>query len=644
MIPKANDDFFDFVNNEWLEINPIPQDESVWGSFYVLRYEVEQQLKVLLEEISIKNDLQSGSDAQRVRDFYREAMDVAKRNRLGLSPLENLLKDIDVIKDARGLIRVVGRLHRLGIGVFWNPFVEQDEKNSALHLWQGGLGLPDRDYYLNEDEKSKKIRADYVEYATDMVLHANLANDAAESVAMIVDIETRLAKASLTRVELRDVEKQYNKMLVSDLAILAPGLALPEYFEALGLAAAPDYFIVGQPKFLGEVDRIISETSLDALKMYVRWQLLNSFTSYLSEDLELRSFNFYAKTFSGAKEMKPLWRRALKATDSALDEMLGKLYVERHFSEDAKKKINDLVEHLTMAYRARIERLDWMSEDTKKKALGKLATITRKLGYPDVWKDFSGLEIGTDSYVDNAINAQRFEFDRKMKQVGGAVIRTEWLMSPQTVNAYYMPPMNDIVFPAAILQAPFFDPNADDATNFGGIGTVIGHELTHGFDDQGSRFDEKGNLNEWWTSEDKERFEKKTAQMVQQFDAFEVLPGAHVNGKLTLGENIADLGGLLIAFDALKIRLGEKAESENDPNFKINGLTPEQRFFMNYAVTERGKSRDEIARLRLQVDPHSPSKFRVNGPLSNIPAFYEAFDVKEGDKMWRKPEDRVNIW
>ena len=455
-----------------------------------------------------------------------------------------------------------------------------------------------------------------------------------------MDIEIRLAKASLTRVELRDVEKMYHKLTLAECTTLAPRVSFADYFKgiaprdaALAEPFAPAYVIVGQPRFFTEVNEIFETVPLESLKLYLRWHVLSGSASYLSEELECRRFDFYGRTFNGAKEMKPLWRRALSATDMALDELLGKLYVEKHFSEDAKQKIKDLVEHLVVAYRARLEKLDWMSDETKKKAIEKLGTVSKKLGYPDVWKDFSGLIVGSGSFVENAMRAHAFEFDRKIKEVGGPVNREEWFMPPQLVNAYYQPPLNDIAFPAAILQPPFFDPAAEDALNFGGIGSVIGHELTHGFDDQGSRFDACGNLKEWWTAEDKARFDAKAAHLAEQFDKYEPLPGAHINGKLTLGENIADLGGVLIAYDALKLALGDR-------------FSPEvaQRFFIGYAITERGHYREEILRLQLQTDPHSPGEFRVNGPVSNIDEFYDAFGVKEGDKLWRKPEDRVKIW
>jgi putative endopeptidase len=650
---RPADDFFQYVNGGWMAANPIPADEARWGSFDILRVQVEEQLHAILDGLISSGE--TTEDKRRIRDFYATGMDVEKRNRAGLEPLAELFARIDAIgaSGASGnsnddLASAIGYLQRQGVGVWWTPSAEQDEKQSetvALHLYQGGLGLPDRDYYLNDDEKSKTIRADYLKYmkatlvklgVVDAANAQNLIKIPDATTAAVADaimaIETDLARASMTRVELRDVEKMYNKMSAAELAAVTPRIAWAKYFEAVGIAQ-PAYFIVGQPKFFAEVDRLFESLPLDQIKMYLRWQTLNAFSGFLTEELERARFDFYARTFNGAKEMKVLWRRVLGVTNASLDEMLGKLYVEKHFAGDAKAKINSLVDHLTAAYRARIEKLDWMSPETKAKAIEKLQGVSRKLGYPDVWKDMSTLVVAADSYAQNVMRAHAFEFDRKMHEVGGPVNREEWFMSPQMVNAYYQPPLNEIAFPAAILQPPFFDPAADDALNYGGIGTVIGHELTHGLDDQGALFDVTGNLKNWWTPEDKARFEARAAHLAEQFDKYEPLPGLHINGKLTLGENIADLGGILIALDGLRLALGDKISKEVIQSFCIN-----------YAVTKRGQIREELARLYLQVDPHSPSKFRVNGPSSNYPEFYEAFDVKPGDKLWREPEDRVQIW
>jgi len=638
---KPTDDFFGYVNNVWIKDNPIPSDESRWGSFLVLRVEVEKHLKEIFEALDGASDVALDANARKVRDFYRTGMAVEKLNQLRDIPLAGIFGDIEGVKSIDDLVRVLGGLHRRGMNAWWTLVPEPDAKQSdinALYLFQAGLGLPDRDYYLNADEKSALIRKKYSEYALAALANAPRAGEAGvATVAVLMDIETKLAAASMTRVELRDVEKQYNKMTFAEIAKLTPRINWRIYFEALGMPV-PDYAIVCQPKFMEAVDRQFETVPLGDLKTYVRWHVVNSMANFLGEDFEKLAFDFYGRTFGGATEMKSRWRRVLGVVNGMLDEAVGKLYVEQHFGEAARTKVSMLVDHLMDAYRVRIEHLDWMGNETKQKALAKLATVVKKLGYPDRWKDISRLEIGADSYAENYMRAYAFEVDRLMKKIGKPVDRSEWHMSPQTVNAYYNPLANEIVFPAAILQSPFFDPDANDAVNFGGIGTVIGHELTHGFDDQGALFDLRGNLAQWWTPEDKERFDKQTKHLAEQYDRFEPLPGLHVNGSLTLGENIADLGGLLIAHDGLTLAMHDK------PIADVDGLSAHQQFFINYAVTERSAIREEALRLQVQVDLHSPSPYRVNGPLSNMPEFYEAFGCVQGDVLWREPEDRIKIW
>ncbi len=655
---RPGEDFFGYVNAKWIAENPIPPDEARWGSFYVLRVDAEHKLKDILEDISRRDDGELSSEARKVRDFYRTGMDEARLAREGDAPLAPLLAEIAAMEDVGGLSRLLGRLHRMGIGAFWTAGVDQDVKRSevmALYVSQGGLGLPDRDYYLKDDGTSAAIREGYARFAEGMIAAAPSVGGipGAPVPATCIAIETRLAAASMTRVELRDIEKQYNKMSPEELAGIVPSVDWDAYWAAAGMAR-PAYAIVCQPEFMKETERILKEMPLGDVKQYLRWRVLDDLANLLGEDFSRRTFEFYGRTFAGAKEMKPRWRRVLGTVNGMMDEALGKLYVERHFSEDAKRKIADLVEHLAAAYRGRIERLDWMGEETKTKAKAKLAAVTKKLGYPDKWKDYGPLEIGTDSYAGNYMRAHAFEFDRQTRKIGGPVDRAEWHMPPQMVNAYYNPPMNEIVFPAAILQPPFFDPDADLGANYGGIGTVIGHELTHGFDDQGALFDLRGNLANWWTPEDKARFDAKTAKLASQYDAYEPLPGLHVNGKLTLGENIADLGGLVIAYDALRLALKDSPAPSGGAPSEAAGTAhadaprmhfdPYQRFFINYAITERGAVREESLRLQVQTDPHSPSQYRVNGPLSDMEEFYEAFDVKEGDALWRPEGDRVKIW
>ena len=650
---RPADDFFGYVNGRWLGENPIPEEESQWGAFSILRVLVERQLKAILDDLENVPPAAEGSPARKVRDFYLTAMDAEKCNAAGLAPLGDIFAKIDGIRDAASLSSALSFLHRNGVDAFWAPVSAQDEKDTekmAFYAYQGGLGLPDREYYLGEDEKSRAIRVKYLSYMRAMIGNAGADPAMAERV---MEIETRLARASDTRVELRDPERQYHKFSPADAAKLAPSLRWEDYFGGISLPV-PEYFIIGQPKFMEEAGRLLESVAPDEMRAYLRWHAVNGLAPFLTEELERLRFDFYNANFVGAKGMRPRWRRVLSVMSSAMEDAVGQLYVARHFSAEAKRRVNELVENLTDAYRARIEKLDWMSGATKERALAKLAAVSRKLGYPDQWKDFSRLEIGISSYAENYLAAHAFEFDRQMEKIGGPVDRAEWYMYPQEVNACYQPTMNEILFPAAILQPPFFDVNADDAANYGGIGTVIGHELTHGFDDQGSQYDAKGNLAAWWTPEDRARFDAHAARLAAQFDAYEPLAGVHINGKLTLGENIADLGGLLVAYDGLKIARASRARRDGGaaappsaaaaPESPAGGFTPEQRFFANYAITERSHTREELLRLKLQIDPHSPSRFRVNGPASNMKEFYEAFGVSEGDALWRKPEDRAEIW
>ncbi len=636
---RPQDDFFHFVNGVWLEETAIPSEESRWGSFHILRVEVEHQLKEILDELASMKYANLDERARKVRDFYKTGMDVARLEELKDAPLSDFFAAIDGVADVGGLSSLLGDLHRRGVSAFWGCSVEQDLKDSnmmAMYLNQDGLSLPDRDYYLNDDEKNREIQKKYSNYTETMFSLSDLLAAYKPNAQVFIDIETRLAKASMTRVELRDIEKQYNKMTLGELATISPLIDWKRYCGAAH-APMPEYVIVCQPEFIKEVDTIFREVSLDDIKSYLRWHTLNSIANFFGEVFDRAVFDFYGRTFGGATEIKPRWRRVLGVVNGMLDEAVGELYVKRHFSEDAKKKINKLVDHLTAAYRSRIEKLDWMSAETKEKAIAKLGTVTRKLGYPDKWRDYSALPIDADSYVENYVHAHEFEFDRQMNKLGKPVDRAEWYMEPQTVNACYHPVLNEVLFPAAFLQPPFFDPNADDATNFGAIGSAIGHELTHGFDDQGAQFDLLGNLQNWWTPEDKARFDKQTAHLAEQFDSYEALPGLQVNGKLTLGENIADLGGLLIAYDGLALTLSGDITKGVD---KDNA----QRFFVGYAVTERAKYRDEATRTQVQTDPHSPSLFRVNGPISNMKEFYNTYDLKRGDKLYREEPDRVKIW
>jgi putative endopeptidase len=638
---KPGDDFYQYANGGWIKNGEIPASESRWGSFDVLNENIKNNLLTLLNNAASKKDAAAGSIEQKVGDFYATAMDSVKLNAEGITPLKAELDRIEAIKNAPEVIAEIAHLHKIGSGSFFAAFVNQDAKKSdelIVQLYQAGLGLPDRDYYTKSDPESKTIQAAYLTHVTKMLTLSGQDQKSAESDGKaIVKLETELALASKTRVEQRDPEANYHKMTLDELGKLTPSVDWKAYFTANGFAPFTN-IVVSQPEFLKTVDKQLKTTPLPILKVYMKWNLLNSYADYLNDAFVMQNFEFYGKTLNGAKELKPRWKRALRETDGAMGEALGQLYVAKHFSANAKKRINELVDNLIVAYKERLTKVDWMGAETKQKALEKLAAIDRKLSFPDTWRDYSSMEIKRDSYVQNIMRAQDFNYKRNINKLGKPVDRTEWLMSPQTVNAYYDPSKNEIVFPCGIMQFPFFDENADDAFNYGGIGAVIGHEITHGFDDEGSQFDANGNLNNWFTAEDKEKFKERTSGIVKQFNNYLVIDTMHVNGALTQGENIADLGGITISFAALQKALEGKEKTS------IDGFTPEQRFFLNYAQVWRGIYRDEALKRQVQTNPHSPGKFRTIGPLSNFQPFYDAFGVKEGDKMFVAEKDRVNIW
>lgn len=638
---KPGDDFYQYANGGWLKKGEIPASESRWGSFDMLNDNIKKNLHILLDEAAANKNAKPGSIEQKVGDFFAVAMDSVKLNADGVKPLEAELAKIDAIKTSADLVAEIAHLHKTGSGSFFAAFVNQDAKKSdelIVQIYQAGLGLPDRDYYTKTDAESKAIQEAYLAHVkSTLVLAGQDEKSAAADAMAIMKLETELAKASKARVEQRDPEANYHKMTIEELVKLTPSFDWKAYFSANGFPAITE-LVVSQPEFLKAVDKQIKSTPMPVLKAYAKWNLLNSYADYLSDDFVIQNFDFYGKTLTGAKEMKPRWKRALRETDAAIGEALGQLYVAKHFSANAKKRINELVDNLMSAYKERLSQLEWMSPETRSKALEKLAAIDRKLSFPDTWRDYTKLEIKRESYVQNVMNAQAFLFERNINKLGKPVDRTEWLMSPQTVNAYYDPSKNEIVFPCGIMQFPFFDENADDAFNYGGIGAVIGHEITHGFDDEGSQYDAKGNLNNWFTVEDKAKFKERTSGIVKQFNNYVAIDTMHVNGALTQGENIADLGGVSISFAALQKALAGKEKE------KIDGFTPEQRFFLNYAQVWRGLYRDEALKRQLQTNPHSPGKFRTLGPLSNFQPFYDAFGVKEGDKMYVADKDRVKIW
>ncbi len=610
------------------------------GAFSKLRDDNLIKLRDIVEQLG-KESLEPGSNKQKLRDFYATAMDEAKLNEQGIKPLSHELDEIAKLKNASDLSALLGRWHAAGLSGLFSFGIEQDEKMStryAVILWQGGLGLPERDYYLGSSDYSKNIRAAYRDHVTKMfVLLGDSPEAAAKGADTVLAIETKLAEKSRTPVEQRDRENNYNKKTLHELADIAPNFDWDVYWKNVGVSNISDC-VIGQPEFLERVNDVLKSVSMADWKTYLRWNLVHSTAPYLSDPIVEENFNFYGQQLRGMKQMQPRWKRAIGTIDRTMGEALGQLYVERYFPADAKKRMDEMVKNILAAYKERIESRDWMSPETKQQALAKLATVMPKIGYPVKWRDYTKLEIKSDSYVQNVLRAEAFDVNYRIARMGKPVDRDEWGMSPPTVNAYYNPTLNEIVFPAGILQPPFFNFSADDAVNYGSIGAVIGHEITHGFDDQGSRSDAEGNLRNWWTEEDRKRFNAKTDKLVKQFDDCVAVENMHVNGKLTLGENIADLGGLAIAYDAYQKSLHGK------PAPVIDGFTGPQRFFIGYAQSWCESIRDAELKLMVRTNPHSPDKFRTLVPLSNFAPFYDAFHVQPGDTMYREPKDRVEVW
>ncbi len=639
---SPGDDFFMYANGGWLKKNPIPPTETGYGSFNELKDRNQVILHNILIEAAADKAAVKGSNKQKIGDFFATAMDSARLNKEGIKPLQPYLKNIDAIKNIADLQKEIARLHVYGIRAFWGFGVQNDLKNSttmAGYLVQSGLGLPDRDYYTKEDADSKKIQELYKGHVKNMLVLAGETADKAQAMAeRIYKIEKSLAEASMTRVEQRDFHSQYNKMGLSKVTELTPSINWKHYVTDVH-ASTLDTLIVGQIKFMQRTEEILKSTAMSDIKEYMKWKLISAAADYMSDAFVQESFNFNGKVLQGQQEIKPRWKRALQETDNYLGEALGQLYVEKAFSPEAKKKVNEMVDNLFLAYKEHINKNDWMSEDTKKQALHKLSTINRKLGYPDKWRDYSSLTIDRSSYIENVVRGSEFEHKRQMAKLGKPIDRTEWGMTPPTINAYYNPVMNEIVFPAGIMQPPFFNPDADDAVNYGSMGAVIGHELTHAFDDQGAQFDAEGNLKNWWTKEDLDKFQGRTKVIEDQFSKIEALPGVNINGALTLGENIADLGGLSIAYTGFRLSLKGKAEPA-----KIDGFTADQRFFLGFAQVWRGSLRDEFMKQMIMTNPHSPNKYRVLGTLPNMPEFYQAFGLKESSKMYRPAGQRAKVW
>ena len=632
------EDFFRYCNNNWLKNNPIPEEYTSFGAFTEIDQHNELLIQDIIKEVSADANAVEGSVAQKIRDFYNAGMDTEAINKRGYSELLPYFEMVDGLTDKADLGEMLGKLHSEGFGGFFNAGPSTDPKNAdmvIMHLYQGGLSLPDRDDYLTEE--SKEMREKYVEHVSNMFRLVGVdAENALSKAQAILAFETQLAQKSLSRVERRDPDRTYNKRSIPELQQSTPDFNWTKYFRNAG---APDFdsLNVGMPDFISALNGIILSTDLSTIKDYLKWKIIHGSASMLSEDFVTESFNFYSNYLYGQEVQQPRWRRILNATDGCLGEAIGQLYVEKHFPASAKERMENLVGNLKTALGERIKQLDWMSEETKGKALHKLSCINVKVGYPNKWKDYTKYEVFPDSYFQNVHRAIRFENEFEMAKIGKPVDKEEWFMTPQTVNAYYSPDMNEIVFPAGILQPPFFNQKADDAVNYGGIGVVIGHEMTHGFDDQGRKYDEKGNLNDWWTEEDANKFSERTQQLVKLFDEFE-LRGNHINGKLTLGENIADLGGLNIAWDAYQMTDEAKA------NKSIDGFTPAQRFFISYGTIWRNNIRDKALERRIKEDVHSPAEARVNRTLGSMPHFYEAFDIQLENKMYIAPEERAAIW
>ena len=636
---KPGDNFFEYADGTWYKKTEIPPSETGWGSFYTLYDENQKHLRQILEQVSgEKND--KGSKEQKVGDLYASGMDTAAIDKQGYEPVKPLLNKINALKDYKQLIQFSAASFKDGDGFLLGFYVAPDDRNSSKNLAQfaqAGLGLPNRDYYFKTDSASKGIIAGYKKYIAKLfTLTGTDAATAQKNAENIFKLETEIAKSHSTPVELRDPVKNYNNFAITEIQKQLPDIDLKDVLKQMDIST--DTVLVGQPKYYQALDNLLKTQPIDVWKAKLQFKALSEAAPYLSKDFRDASFEFNGKLLNGQKKQHDRWKTMVSTVDGGLGELLGQLYVEKYFTPDAKKRMLDLVNNLQSVYKQRIQRLDWMSPATKQKAIEKLEAFTKKIGYPDKWKSYDDVEINRNSFYANMQSISKHNYNEQLKKINKKVDKTEWGMTPPTVNAYYNPSFNEIVFPAGILQFPFFDKDADDAINYGAIGAVIGHEMTHGFDDQGSQYDKNGNLKEWWTKEDEAKFKAKTKAIASQYDQYVVLGNVHVNGNLTLGENIADNGGVAIAYEAFK----NTAQGKSDK--KIQGFTPDQRFFLSFAQVWRVKDRDERLRMRISVDPHSPEMYRVNGPLSNTDAWYKAFNVKPGDKLYRPENERVKIW
>jgi putative endopeptidase len=643
---QPGDNFYQYVNGDWISEHPVPSDKSAYDVFIELNDSTEEHLHALVDEAARDPEAEPGSLTRKIGDLYRTGMDTSSIEHLGIAPVRVELERIDALHQISDIQVIIAHLVSRGFTPCFEMFAEIDSKNSTMMiagLAQGGLGLPNKEYYLKEDTASEKIRTRYQAHITNMFkLSGTPAGSARTASEIIFEMETRLARASNSPAENRDPEATYHKMSIDDLKLIAPAIDWVAFFPAIGYPDIQE-INVHQPRFLKELSVMLSTSGVNTWRIFLRWKLITELAPFLASHFEQENFDFYGKTLNGQPRMKPRWKRVLATVDYALGDALGRKYVERYFPPEARDRMLGLVENLKDTFRFRIENLSWMGKDTRKAALEKLARMQLKIGYPDRWRNYHDLEVDSDSYVMNAIRAMKYDFrtgPRGLEKAGKPVDRTTWYMHPQTINAYYDPGMNEIVFPAAILQPPFFAMDADDATNYGAIGAVIGHEMTHGFDDMGRKYDMDGNLHDWWTENDEKKFIRRAQALVDQYGAQEVLPGLLANGQLTIGENIADLGGLTIAFHAYA-----KLHKEQKNSRTVDGFTGFQRFFISYATIWRENIRPEAIRNQVLSDVHAPNHMRVNCVVFNMPEFYSAFpNITQKSGLYRPPEKRTTIW
>lgn len=639
------EDFYLYACGGWIKNNPLKAEYSRFGSFDQLAENNREQLKTLVDSLGAQKN-EPGSVAQKIADIYNMKMDSVRRNELGAQPVQADIKAIEAIKDKKELSGMVAKMRRDGVGTFFGVYVGADAKNSTMNIidiYQSGTNMGDRDYYLDNDDNTKRIQAAYREYIQKLFLLAGFDSTRAKKAEeAVMKIETGLAKVQFTREQTRDPQANYNKMSFAEFKKLSNAFDWDVIFDEMGFASEKGKdLVVDQVPFIKGMDKVVKSASIDELKDYMIFNLLDASTGSLSDEFSTASFDFYGKTMAGQQEQQPLWKRAISTINGTMGEALGEMYVQKYFPPQSKERMLKLVSNLQTALGEHIDSLKWMGDSTKAKAHEKLASFHVKIGYPDKWKDYSKLVVDTTlSFYDNMKAVSEFYYQKMLNEkLGKPVDKDEWLMNPQTVNAYYNPTTNEICFPAAILQPPFFYPEGDDAINYGGIGVVIGHEMTHGFDDQGRQFDKEGNLNDWWTADDAEQFTQRADKLADHYSSKIVLDTVHANGRYTLGENIADQGGLRVAYTAFK-----KAEAENPYTEKLDGFTPDQRFYLAYARLWAGNIRDEEILRLTKIDPHSLGNLRTNAALQNIDTFYDAFGIQEGDKMYLAPEERIVIW